>query len=177
MGVRTVITGHRADGISTFVSDEVVEPVYAPLLGGVAVSELWGEDDIPSLPTSGERKKLNGFFPAARGYRIGIAVYPPQSHVPEEITDFDAALAETERLLPGVTAAVTDKEGMHATDTVDLQYILEGEIHVTMDSGEETVLKPGDLLVMNGTNHAWANQHPDQPCRVLMVFIGGERRA
>jgi hypothetical protein len=40
-----------------------------------------------------------------------------------------------------------------------------------VDEGE-TLLKPGDVVVQCGTNHAWANRS-DQPCRMAFILIDG----
>lgn len=51
-----------------------------------------------------------------------------------------------------------ESEGpIHRTKTIDFGVILEGELHLILDSGESTVLKRGDILVQRGTIHAWKN--------------------
>ena len=175
MGFRRVVTGQREDGTSVFVSDEVLEPVVPPLLGGNEIYQLWGDDRRPSLPADGGRPEHAGFFPPADGYRLHVFTIPPASYVHPEVEDFDAALAETERLTPGMTSAVTDAEGMHATDTIDLLYIVSGEVHLQLDDGASKVLRQGDVIVQNGTNHAWYNRHPTEKAELLLVFLGAPR--
>jgi quercetin dioxygenase-like cupin family protein len=41
-----------------------------------------------------------------------------------------------------------------------------------MDVGE-TLLKPGDVLIQRGTNHAWSNRS-DGPCRIAFAVIDAE---
>ncbi len=175
MGIRRVVTGQRPDGTSVYVSDEVVEPVLPPLLGGNEVFQLWGSDTATALPTDGAQPAHHGFFPPADGYRVHVFTIPPQSYVAPEIEDFDAALAETERLTPGMTGAVTDNAGMHFTDTIDLLYMMAGEVHLELDGGETKILRKGDLIIQNGTNHAWHNRHPDEKAEILLVFLGARR--
>ena len=62
---------------------------------------------------------------------------------------------------------------MHRTDSVDYAIILEGEITMLLDDSE-VLLKAGDVIVQQGTNHAWSNQS-DKPCRIAFVLIDGER--
>lgn len=58
---------------------------------------------------------------------------------------------------------------------MDVDFVLSGEVDVELDDGVEVHLKAGDVLVQNGTRHAWRNQS-DQPC-VLVVAVTGARRA
>ena len=175
MGVRRVVTGQTPDGKSVFVSDEEVEPVRPPLLGGEDVWEFWGQDERPTLPLSGDGPDFHGFFPPTDGYRMAMFTIPPKSFQAPEIEDFDAALEETERQLPNVTKALTDKEGLHATDSVDFLYILEGKVELELGEGERKQLQAGDCVVQNGTYHAWYNREEDEWAKLLVIFIGASR--
>jgi len=35
--------------------------------------------------------------------------------------------------------------------------VIEGEIVLVLDT-QETVLRPGDVVIQRGTNHAWSNR-------------------
>jgi quercetin dioxygenase-like cupin family protein len=61
---------------------------------------------------------------------------------------------------------------MHRTKTVDYGIVLSGEIYLVVDEGE-TLLKPGDVVVQRGTNHAWSNRS-DEPCRMAFVLVDGK---
>ena len=61
---------------------------------------------------------------------------------------------------------------MHRTETVDYVIVIEGEIEMDMD--DSTVkLKPGDIMVQRGTNHAWANSS-DKNARVAFVLVDAQ---
>jgi uncharacterized cupin superfamily protein len=47
--------------------------------------------------------------------------------------------------------------------------VLEGEIDMLMDDTEVHV-KAGDVLVQQGTNHAWVNRGKE-PCRIAFILI------
>lgn len=173
--MRRVVTGQRDDGRSVFVEDRDVEPVLPPVLGGNEIWEMWGADRRPQLPTDGSPPAKAGYFAPADGYRFGFFSMPPTSYEAPPIEDMDAALAETERLTPGMTGAVTDNEGMHFTDSVDFLIVMQGEVQLELDSGDSTLLKAGDCIVQNGTNHAWQNRHPDETCLIFVAFVGGQR--
>jgi quercetin dioxygenase-like cupin family protein len=92
--------------------------------------------------------------------------------VPPQIEDVEAAVAEFEAGLVGLPAYMEpDAPGMHTTDTVDFELILEGEVWLELDDGVEVHLEPGDTVVQNGTRHAWRN-HGDKVCRLLVVLVG-----
>ncbi|CAK7227431.1 hypothetical protein SCUCBS95973_006540 [Sporothrix curviconia] len=47
---------------------------------------------------------------------------------------------------------------MHATPSIDFGVIVSGEIHLILDSGEEQVLKAGDVYVQKAASHKWENR-------------------
>ena len=61
---------------------------------------------------------------------------------------------------------------MHRTDTVDYGLVLSGELYAVFESGE-TLLRPGDIIVQRGTNHAWENRS-DAPTRVAFINMSGQ---
>lgn len=67
---------------------------------------------------------------------------------------------------PGVQSA------MHVTDTVDYAIMLEGEVHLVLDT-EETLLVAGDTVVQRGTMHAWQNRST-LPARMVFINLGGQ---
>jgi len=50
--------------------------------------------------------------------------------------------------------------------------VLDGEIDMLLDDSE-VHLKAGDILVQQGTNHAWVN-NSGKPCRICFVLIDSE---
>jgi hypothetical protein len=86
--------------------------------------------------------------------------------------DIAAAAAEFEAALPGLASYLEpDAPGMHTTDTVDFEVVLEGEVWLELDDGVEVHLRPGDTVVQNGTRHAWRN-HGDTTARLAVFLIG-----
>ena len=95
--------------------------------------------------------------------------------VPADL-DLQAAQAELEEKLPGVLAYLEpDNPGMHTTDTIDFEVVLSGELILELDDGVETVLRPGDTVVQNGTRHRWGNRGTEPA--VMAVFMVGTHRA
>ena len=64
------------------------------------------------------------------------------------------------------------KSAMHVTDTVDYAIMLEGEVHLVLDT-EETLLSAGDTVVQLRTIHAWEIRSY-QPARMMFVNLWGQ---
>jgi len=174
--VRRVATGQAADGKSVIVSDVEVTPVEAPLVPGAFFYGFWGADSMPTLPDNGDEPAFHTWFPPDGGYRFELITLPPNGTEPPAGLDKAQALAETEKLLPGLMDVMDPKHpGWHATDTIDLIYVASGECILKLDSGETTPLKAGDTLIQTGSRHAWGNLGRG-PCALLVVSIGVKRK-
>jgi uncharacterized cupin superfamily protein len=57
----------------------------------------------------------------------------------------------------------------HRTRSLDYAVVIEGEIDMVLDDSE-VHLSAGDVLVQQGTNHAWVNRG-SKPCRIAFVLI------
>jgi mannose-6-phosphate isomerase-like protein (cupin superfamily) len=172
---RLVVTGQTAEGKSVFVSDSQVEAIAPALVPGWEFHRLWGSDAPPSLPTDGSRPESPRYFPPTSGYRFGFFTVPPDSTRLEESVDVGAALEEFGLLLPGLAEVMElDHPGMHTTDTVDADVVISGEVWLELDDGEEVHLEAGDVVIQNGTRHAWRNRS-EQPCVVFVALLGAER--
>ena len=58
---------------------------------------------------------------------------------------------------------------MHRTRTCDYAFVLSGEIDMLLDDSE-VHLKTGDILIQQGTNHAWVNRS-NEVCRIAFVLV------
>mgnify|MGYP006063229341 FL=1 len=58
---------------------------------------------------------------------------------------------------------------MHKTETVDYIILLKGDVTLILDD-EEVDLKPFDVVVQRGTNHAWVN-NGTEPALLIAVLI------
>jgi quercetin dioxygenase-like cupin family protein len=58
---------------------------------------------------------------------------------------------------------------MHKTRTVDYVVLLAGEVTMLLDKGEVD-LKPFDVVVQRGTNHAWVNKGKE-PAILAAVLV------
>jgi mannose-6-phosphate isomerase-like protein (cupin superfamily) len=174
MNVRRVVTGHNASGKSVFVSDEMVGPVTTTMMPQFQPYLLWGADKTPQFPDDGTMPEWRTYFPPIGGFRFGIFTVQPGAEQPGAADD--AALADVEAKLPGLLRYMDPSDpGMHTTDTIDFEVVLEGSIVLELDDGAEVTLHPGDTVVQNGTRHRWKNPG-DTPAR-LALFICGAAHA
>ena len=58
---------------------------------------------------------------------------------------------------------------MHKTKTIDYIILLEGNVTLLLDD-DEVQLKPFDVVVQRGTNHAWIN-NGSEPALFIAVLI------
>jgi hypothetical protein len=107
--------------------------------------------------------------------RLMMVALPPD--VVMMSPDFDPVAAATEYgvRLPGLADRFEpESPGMHTTDTIDYGVLMSGEISLELDDGKAIALKSGDIVVQNGTGHAWRN-HGDKAASMIFVMIGAKR--
>ncbi len=147
MNVRRVVTGHNASGKSVFVSDEAVAPVNIGMMSQFQPYLLWGADATPQFPDDGTMPEWRTYFPPIGGFRFGLfTVMPDSTEAPDALDalDMEAAAADVEAKLPGLLRYMDPSDpGMHTTDTIDFEVVLEGTIVLELDDGAEVTLHPG----------------------------------
>ena len=170
MNVRRVVTGHDSSGKSVFVSDEAVAP--QPHTG---FHRLWGGDETPQFPDDGAMPDNHMSFPPIGGFRFGMFSIPPGSAAGSDM-NAAADLADVEAEAPGLLRYMDLSDpGMHTTDTIDFEVVLEGTVVLELDDGADVTLHAGDTVVQNGTRHRWSN--PGETTARLAVFMCGASHA
>ena len=99
----------------------------------------------------------------------------PGTAAPDRNDEANAEAARAATIASGLHVDAEVADGMHWTDTVDVELVLSGEIELHLDDGTVT-LRPGDWVVQNGTRHAWLNR-TDEPCVIAAVFFGASTRS
>jgi uncharacterized cupin superfamily protein len=104
-----------------------------------------------------------------------VVTFPPDAVMMSPGFDPAAAGAEYMAVLPGLAECFEPEHpGMHTTSTIDYGMLLDGEIHLELDGGATKKLSPRDVVVQNGTRHAWRNRS-DKPATMLFVLVGARR--
>ena len=61
---------------------------------------------------------------------------------------------------------------MHKTKTIDYIILLSGDVTLLLDE-DEVRLKPFNVVVQRGTNHAWVN-NGNEPALLIAVLIDSD---
>lgn len=93
-----------------------------------------------------------------------LTSYSSFLHQPPQIVIPGGTVCRTVDFEPGYTSP------MHRTLSCDFGVVLEGEVMLILDFGENRILKRGDVAVQRGTNHAWRNSSQTKWCRMLFVL-------
>jgi len=143
--VRRVITGHDRNKKARAIRDDTAANISTR--PNAASTTIWCSETVPvRLPAEAG--------PDMGAHRINSGTPPGGSRL--MVMD----------LFPGC------RGGMHRTDTLDYVIVLEGEVEMLMDDSS-VVLHAGDILVQQGTIHAWTN--PTQKhARMAIVLIDAQ---
>jgi mannose-6-phosphate isomerase-like protein (cupin superfamily) len=168
--VRRIVTGHDKNGTALVTMDGTIETKVRT--GGVGSATLWITDEMPVDMASDKDRAAReiGVPPPPNGSILRIVDFPPVSG--EIKVDNETMIKEM-----GIAAKVQGKGKhinhpfMHRTKSIDYAIVLDGEIDMLLDDTEVHV-KAGDILVQQGTNHAWVN-NSGKNCRICFVLIDG----
>ena len=160
--VRRIVTGHR-DGKAVVLFDSAAPNQKLRQASGLASTLLWVTDRTPADISGAADRSLReiGVPPPPGGTIFRVVDFPAESGARSR----EAILAEMGVSDPGGARHAT----MHRTRSVDYAVVLEGEIEMMLDEAE-VHLKAGDVLVQQGTNHAWVNRGT-VPCRIAFVLV------
>ena len=167
--VRRVLTGHDAEGRSTFIADGIAPNMKEmPSFPGLALTDLWETNGAPASNAGDEdaADRPIRLEPPRNGTILRIVEFPPDSTRPRD-SDGSAGFKAI-----GAGHAQDRHSAdpmMHKTATVDYIIVLKGEICAVMETGE-TLLRAGDILVQRGTNHSWSVRGTE-PCIVAAVLV------
>jgi mannose-6-phosphate isomerase-like protein (cupin superfamily) len=165
---RVVTTIDENDKPVVLFDSDSPHAVKRPGRGNVS-NLLWVTDGCPADMTgAADRAAVKiGTSPPPAGSVFRIVDYPPTSPEAESV-DATARMKELAHE-PPIRGLPPRHPLMHRTRTIDYAIILEGEIDMLLDDSE-IHLKAGDVLIQQGTNHAWINRGASV-CRIAFVLI------
>jgi hypothetical protein len=178
MQIRRVVTGHDADGKSVFV-DDAPAPQASSFAGlpGYGFAHVWSTAAGAGLPAQAEDPTLarSSVLPAPGGSSFVMTTFPPDSVMMSPGFDPVVAAGEAFAAMPGLIQTFEpDNIGMHTTDSIDYGIVLDGEIWLELDGGAIRHLKRGDVVIQNGTRHAWRNRS-GAPATLAFFMVGAAR--
>jgi len=169
---RRIVTGN-VNGKSVVQSDEPMQAYEFKTVPGYEHTLIWVNPTTPDLSIEQRFDRYPGsVVPGPGGTSLHFVTFPPDSVSADP--SFDGAAARDEALarLRGLADHFEKEDpGMHKTNTVDYAVVYEGEIWLELDDRETLHLKRGDVVVQNGTRHAWRNRGT-KPVTMLFFLNG-----
>ncbi len=164
---RRIVTGHDADGKAVVLFDGPLQAKQRSA-GANGMTLLWVTGEFPvDLSGSSDRAETPvGVPPPANGTVFRIVDFAPITPGAPAV-DHHQVLAAMG--IDPATQGYARHANTHRTRTVDYAIVLDGEIDMLLDDSEIHV-KAGDVLVQQGTNHAWVNTG-SKPCRIAFILI------
>jgi hypothetical protein len=177
--IRRIVCGINSAGKSVVLEDGPPPAVRPSLRPGFQSANIWATFGSPAPLFDPDRsKEVKGLMPPGHGTVFKYLDIPPDA--PDAVAPGSAYRAHEIERAKGTTEPGLSRHpdsprhpGMHETDTIDYAIVLSGEIYAVMDEGE-TLMRAGDVLIQNATNHAWSNRSKDI-CRILFVLVDGRK--
>lgn len=146
---RRVVAVQGGDGKSHFVHDEIVDEDIKSAANGLPdqLFRIWASDQLPvGLPWDGQ-----GLPTSTEDGSLDLSAALRQStRVPNGPSELRVHLVRHQPNTHGEA-----EPHLHWHDTIDIQWILAGEMTLGLDDGTEVVLGPLDAAVLYGANHSW----------------------
>lgn len=170
---RRIVTGHNLSGKSIVIIDGPPARILGSDLRGLA--EIWNTDNAPvNTQDATDRADIDVVLsPIANGSKFRFfAIAPEDPSLSDE--EREARVSERFAAMGAAHERVDTSRhaGMHKTETVDYIILLSGEVTLLLDEDERD-LKPLDVVVQRGTNHAWINKGKE-PALLVGVLIDAD---
>jgi hypothetical protein len=169
---RRIVTGN-VNGKAVVQSDEPLLAYEFKTVPGYEHTLIWINPTIPDL--SKEQRFDNypdSVVPGPGGTSLLFVTFPPGSVFADPSFSAQAAQEEALVRLRGLADHFEKEDpGMHKTNTVDYAVVYDGEIWLELDNSETLHLRRGDVVVQNGTRHAWRNK--GTKAVTMLFFLNG----
>lgn len=175
--IRRVVTGHNADGKATVLMDSAAPNVKVRPGTGLVSTLLWVTETTPTRESASDTADRE------------IGITPPQGGTIFRMLEIPAGANRTAEDLAAIRSARANEAvhagaglqhdlmsrhpGMHRTESIDYALVMSGEVVMLLDDESETPLAAGDVVIMQGTYHAWANRS-HKPCTIAFILVGAE---
>lgn len=169
--IRRVVTGHDSTGKAIVLFDGPNPNKVVREKTRVVNRLFWQTDVFPSdISGNGDRAVEGGGSAWGEGgSSFRIVEFP--SMTDDEIAAFPSNLVAEQFGTESPTGYRPPSHPfMHRTRTLDYAIVLAGEIDMKLDDDEPVHLRAGDVLIQQGTNHAWINRS-GSPCRIAFIFV------
>src|SRR5467141_2217430 len=171
---RRIVTGN-VNGKAVVQSDEPLLAYEFKTVPGYEHTLIWVNAATPDLSKEQRFDRYpDSVVPGPGGTSLHFVTFPPASVFAHPPFVDGAARDEALIRLRGLADHFEKEDpAMHKTNTVDYAVVYDGEIWLELDDGETLHLQRGDMVVQNGTRHAWRNKGT-KPVTMLF-FLNGAR--
>jgi mannose-6-phosphate isomerase-like protein (cupin superfamily) len=171
---RRIVTAN-VDGKSVLQSDEQLQAYRFKSVPDYEHTLVWVN---PATPDLREEQRFDRYpdsiVPGPGGTSLHFVTFPSGAVFAEPSFDGGAARSEALIRLRGLADHFEQEDpAMHKTNTVDYVVVYEGEIWLELDDAETVHLKRGDVVVQNGTRHAWRNKGTTPV--TMLFFLNGAK--
>jgi len=160
---KRVVTGHNEDGKSVVA------------FTGPTSFQMWVTDRSPAdnkHKKDAAKRKIR-LEPPSNGSKLAyFQVFPEDPSKSIEEIEKETAMGFEAIDAKHCRPDTTKDPRMHKTKTVDYIILLEGQVTLLLDE-EEVELKPFDVVIQRGTNHAWINKG-STPALLAAILIDAE---
>jgi mannose-6-phosphate isomerase-like protein (cupin superfamily) len=166
----------NVDGKSIVQSDEQMRAYEFKSVPNYEHTLVWVN---PTTPDLREEQRFDRYpesvVPGPGGTSLHFVTFPPSSVFADPSFDGEAARREALIRLRGLADHFEKEDpAMHKTNTVDYAVVYDGEIWLELDDAKTVHLEKGDVVVQNGTRHAWRNKGTAPV--TMLFFLNGARR-
>ena len=171
---RRVVT-ENVNGKSVVQSDARLQSYAFETVAGYEHTLFWLNQGAPDLSASpGFDLYPSSVVPGPGGTSLHLVTFPPNLVFADPSFNGEAAGKEALSRLPGLADHFEKEDpAMHKTNTADYAVVFDGEIWLELDDRETLHLKRGDVVVQNGTRHAWRNMGT-KPVSMLFFLHGAK---
>src|ERR1700686_5433084 len=171
---RRVVT-ENVNGKSVVQSDGPMPAYEFRTVPGYEHTLIWVN---PVTPDLSKEQRLDRYpdsvVPGPGGTSLHFVTFPPSSVFADPSFDGEAARDEALIRLRGLADHFEIEDpAMHKTNTVDYSVVYDGEIWLELYDAKTIPLKRGDVVVQNGTRHAWRNKGTAPV--TMMFFLNGAK--
>jgi hypothetical protein len=171
---RRVVTAN-VDGKSVLRSDEQLQAYEFQSVPSYEHTLVWVNATTPDLREEQRFDRYpDSIVPGPGGTSLHFVTFPPRSVFADPSFDGEAARSEALSRLRGLADHFEKEDpAMHKTNTVDYAVVYDGEIWLELDDAKPVHLKRGDVVVQNGTRHAWRNNGTSRA--TMLFFLNGAK--
>ena len=171
---RRIVT-RNVNGKSVIQSDEQMQTYEFKTVPGYEHTLVWVN---PTTPDLREEQRFDRYpdsvVPGPGGTSLHFVRFPPSSVFADPSFDGEASRKEALIRLRGLADHFEKEDpGMHKTNTVDYAIVFDGEMWLELDDAKTVHLKKGDVVVQNGTRHAWRNKGTAPV--TMLFFLNGAK--